>query len=211
MYISGTWKKSFVHETRWRPPVIRDNTLRLLKSRLLKNRRAWGHSDIHRTKSKVKYFLAWTKKHFFLSIGLDNGQEEKNMGTFIFFYSCLEWRTDYLWLQIQTCDPTRCDYSTFSILFLTSYFIVSKWWLIAEWNKSCFFFPLVNFGISWTAKKLLSGLDVTLFTSLHTYDVSPHVTWIGPFSKWPSIKHQKKFVENLILHNVLLICSFRIL
>ena len=47
--------------------------------------RASGHSDIHRTKSKVKYFLAWTKKHFFLSIGLDNGQEEKNMGTFIFF------------------------------------------------------------------------------------------------------------------------------
>ena len=139
MNISGTWKKSFVHENRWRPPVIRDNTLRLLKSRLLKNRRAWGHDDIHRTKSKVKYFLAWTKKTFFLSIGLDNGQEEKNMGTFIFFYSCLEWRTDYLWLQIQTCDPTRCDYLTFSILFLTSYFIVSKWWLIAEWNKSCFF------------------------------------------------------------------------
>ena len=47
--------------------------------------RASGHSDIHRTKSKVKYFLAWTKKTFFLSIGLDNGQEEKNMGTFIFF------------------------------------------------------------------------------------------------------------------------------
>ena len=59
--------------------------MRLLKSRLLKNRRALGHSDIHRTKSKVKYFLAWTKKTFFLSIGLDNGQEEKNMGTFIFF------------------------------------------------------------------------------------------------------------------------------
>ena len=137
--------------------------------------RASGHSDIHRTKSKVKYFSAWTKKTFFLSIGLDNGQEEKNIGTFIFFYSCLEWRTNYLWLQIQTCDPTRCDYSTFSILFLTSYFIVSKWWLIAEWNKSCFFFPLVNFGISWTAKKLLSGLDVTLFTSLHT--MTYHLTW----------------------------------
>ena len=149
-------------------------------------------------------------KTFFLSIGLDNGQEEKNMGTFIFFtavWNGTQITCDYL----QTYDPTRCDYSTFRILFLTSYFIVSKWWLIAEWNKSCFFFPLVNFGISWTAKKLLSGLDVTLFTSLHTYDVSPHVTWIGPFSKWPSIKHQKKFVENLILHNVLLICSFRIL
>ena len=31
------------------------------------------------------------------------------------------------------------------------------------------------------------------------------------FSKWPSIKGQKKFVENLVLHNILFICSFTIL
>ena len=30
-----------------------------------------------------------------------------------------------------------------------------------------------------------------LFTALHTCYVSYHVTWIGPFSKWPSIKRQK--------------------
>ena len=29
MYIFGAWKKSFVHETRSRPPIIRDDTLRL--------------------------------------------------------------------------------------------------------------------------------------------------------------------------------------
>ena len=27
----------------------------------------------------------------------------------------------------------------FRLLFLTSYFIVSKWWPISEWNKSYFF------------------------------------------------------------------------
>ena len=52
---------------------------------------------------------------------------------------------------------------------------------------------------------------MTLFTALHTCDVSHHVTWIKPFSKWPSIRRRKKFVENLILHNISLICSFWIL
>ena len=127
-----------------------------------------------------------------LSIGIDNGQEEKKYGNIYLFYSCLEWRTNHLWLWIKTCDPSCFDYSTFIILSLTSYFIVSKWWPITEWNIS--FFSLVNFGSSWTAgtKLLLSGLDLTLFTDLHTCNVSHHVTWIGQFSKWPSIKHQKK-------------------
>ena len=44
-----------------------------------------------------------------------------------FFYSCLEWRANYLWLWIQTCYLSRFDYSTFVVLFLTSYFIVSNW------------------------------------------------------------------------------------
>ena len=36
------------------------------------------------------------------------------------------------------------------------------------------FFPLVNFGSEWTAraKLILSDLDTTLFTALHTYDVN---------------------------------------
>ena len=133
-------------------------------------------------------------------------------GKNIFFCSCLEWRANYLWLWIQTSDPSRFDFSAFVILFLSSYFEVSKWWPIPEWNKS-YFFPLVNFDSSWTAgaKLLLSGLDKTLFNALHTCDVSHHVTWIAPFSKWPSIKPQKKFVKNLILHIISLICSFRIL
>ena len=100
----------------------------------------------------------------------------------IYFYSCLEWRANYLWLWIQTYDPSRFDYSTFVMLFLTSYFVVSKWWPISESNKS-YFSPRVNFGCSWTAETnlLVSGLDMTLFTALHTCDVSHHVTWIEPF------------------------------
>ena len=55
------------------------------------------------------------------------------------FYSCLKWRAKYLWLRIQTCDPSRFDYSTFVILLLTSYFIASKWWPISERNNLMFF------------------------------------------------------------------------
>ena len=44
------------------------------------------------------------------------------------------------------------------------------------------FIPLVDFGSSWKArtKLLLSGLDMTLFTALHTCDMSRPVTWIRP-------------------------------
>ena len=62
----------------------------------------------------------------------------KNYGN-IFFCSCLKWRAKYLWLRIQTCDPSRFDYSTFVILLLTSYFIASKWWPISERNNLMFF------------------------------------------------------------------------
>ena len=37
------------------------------------------------------------------------------------------------------------------------------------------------------------------------------MTGIGAFAKWPSIKRQKQFVKNLVLHNISFICSFRIL
>lgn len=40
-------EESFVHETRWRPPVIRDNTLRLSCAH---STTGGGHNDIHRTK-----------------------------------------------------------------------------------------------------------------------------------------------------------------
>ena len=65
-------------------------------------------------------------------------------------------------------------YSTFIISFLTSCYIVSKWWPTSEWEKNLSFFSLVNFGSGWTAraKLLLSSLDMTPFTASHTYDVS---------------------------------------
>ena len=40
---------------------------------------------------------------------------------------------------IQICDPLRFDYSALVILFITLYFIVSKWWPITEWNISYLF------------------------------------------------------------------------
>ena len=39
---------------------------------------------------------------------------------------------------------------------------------------------------------LLSGVNMTLSTALHTCDVSFHATLIGTFSKWPLIRRQKK-------------------
>ena len=56
---------------------------------------------------------------------------------------------------------------------------------MSDWKK--FFYSLVNSGSSRTgrAKLLRSGLDMTLFTTLHTCDVSHQVTWIETFSKWP--------------------------
>ena len=67
--------------------------------------------------------------------------------------------------------------------------------------KEKFFSPLGS-GLTASAKLLLSGLNMTLSTALHTCDVSYHATQIETFSKWPSIKRQKKFVENLVLHNI---------
>ena len=64
--------------------------------------------------------------------------QRKKLWEHINFYSCLEWRANYLWLWIQTCDLSRFDYSAFVTLFLTLYFIVSKWWPLKEWN--IFFF-----------------------------------------------------------------------
>ena len=115
--------------------------------------------------------LSW--QWYIFSIFYSIMVKRKKLWEHIFFYSCLEWRANYLWLWIQTCYLSRFDYSTFVVLFLTSYFIVSNWWPIRKWNKS-YFFPLVNFGSSWAAgtKLLLSGLDMTLFTTLHTCDVS---------------------------------------
>ena len=98
---------------------------------------------------------------------------------------------------IQTCDPSRFDYSALVILFITSYFIVSKWWPITEWNKSYLFSArkfrqqLNNSG----TKLLLSGLDMTLFTALHTCDVSHHVPKSDHFQNGRrlSVKKFRKF------------------
>ena len=50
-----------------------------------------------------------------------------------------------------------------------------------------------NGNLFWIAKAklLLSGLNLTLCTTLHTCDVLHHVTWIGTFSKWLSMKRPK--------------------
>ena len=85
--------------------------------------------------SGCQLVLLFTQLTFFYSIMV----KRKKLWEHIFFYSCLEWRANYLWLWIQTCYLSRFDYSTFVVLFLTSYFIISNWWPIREWNKYFFF------------------------------------------------------------------------
>ena len=78
-------------------------------------------------------------------------KRKKFMGIYIFFTA--------VWNGVQiTCDNLYSEVVTGNI--------VSKWWPITEWNKS-YFFPLVNFGSSWTARMtlLLSGLDMTLIVT----------------------------------------------
>ena len=79
-------------------------------------------------------------------------------------------------------------------------------------------FSLVNCGSEldcegyyFKTRKLFRFSSSISSTTLHTCDVSHHVTWIGTFLKWPSIEHRKKFVENLVLHRMSFICSFGIL
>jgi len=66
-------------------------------------------------------------------------------------------------------------------------------------------------GCYFRTRKLFMSSCFSSFTTLYTCDVSHHVTWIGRFSKWPSMEHRKKFVENLVLDKMSFICSFRIL
>ena len=131
--------------------------------------------------------------------------QRKKLWEHINFYSCLEWRANYLWLWIQTCDLSRFDYSAFVTLFLTLYFIVSKCWPLKEWN---IFFFARKF-----RQQLNSRDEIVTFMSWHdAFHCLTHVWRITSSDlKWPSIERQKKIVENLILHNISLICSFRIL
>ena len=89
----------------------------------------------------------------------------------IYFYSCLEWRANYLWLWIQTRDPSRFDYSTFVNLVLTSYFVVSKWWPISESNKYILF-SARKFRQHRTAIYTPSDFqsDFEILNNLRTYD-----------------------------------------
>ena len=43
-------------------------------------------------------------------------------------------------------------FNLFIILFVTSYYIVSKWWPASEWKKKTLFFALANFSSGWTAR-----------------------------------------------------------
>ena len=83
-------------------------------------------------------------------------------------------------------------YSTFIILFLTSYYIVSKWWPTSEWKKKTLFFfarKIVAAGQRGRSL-LLSSLDMTLFTASHTCDVSHAWSKSERFQngRWLSVK-----------------------
>ena len=120
LYISGTWKKSFVHETRSKPLEIRDDTLRLCHAECKTD---GLEVTVTYTGQNLKLnALRLGLKNVSLRNRLDNGQEEKII---YFFYCCLAWYAIYTWLSVQIRDPSRFDNSTFlekSILFFTLYF-----------------------------------------------------------------------------------------
>ena len=100
-------------------------------------------------------------------------------------------------------------YWTFIILFLTSYYIVSKWWPTSEWKKKelSFFRSQISVAAGQRGRSLLlSSLDMTLFTASHTCDVS---------HAWPKSERFQNgrwlSVKKLVLHNISFICSSRIL
>ena len=72
-------------------------------------------------------------KNIALSIGLDNGWEEKIIGLCIFL------QLFGMACKLPVALNTDMRSLAFRLLFLTSYFIVSKWWPISEWSKSYFF------------------------------------------------------------------------
>ena len=82
LYISGTWKKSFVHETRSKPPEIRNDTLRL---RHAQSRTDGLEVTVTYTGKNLKKLNAFRLglKNVSLRNRLDNGQEEKS--NMIFF------------------------------------------------------------------------------------------------------------------------------
>ena len=126
--------------------------------------------------------------------------KRKKLWEYLFFYSCLEWCANYLWLWMQTCDLLRFNYSTIIILFLTSYFIVSKWWPISQWNKSYFF------STSKFRQWLDSEGDVVTFRSWHDAFYCLTHEW-----RITSCDLNQTRFQNLVLHNISFICSFRIL
>ena len=81
LYISGTWKKSFVHETRSKPPEIRNDTLRL---RHAQSRTDGLEVTVTYTGKNLKKLNAFRLglKNVSLRNRLDNGQEEKIMSFF---------------------------------------------------------------------------------------------------------------------------------
>ena len=100
-------------------------------------------------------------------------------------------------------------YSTFIILFLTSYYIVSKWWLTSEREKKTSFFFARKFRqrLDSEGEVVTFSLDMTLFTASHTCDVS-HV-W--PRSERFQNGHWLSVKKKLVLQSISFICSSRIL
>ena len=81
LYISGTWKKSFVHETRSKPLEIRDDTLRLCHA---ESRTDGLEVTVTYTGNNLKLnAFRLGLKNVSLRNRLDNGQEEKS--NMIFF------------------------------------------------------------------------------------------------------------------------------
>ena len=144
-----------------------------LLSRSLQNWWARGHSDIHPTNLKVTAFRLGLK-NISISNALDNGQEEKVIYIFLLLFAIACYLT--VALNSDTRSVAFRLFSLFreSILFLTSYFSVSKWWLVTKWNKSLFFFRSVAAEQrGWSCYFQLSTWPSSLPYTRVTY----HITW----------------------------------
>ena len=82
-------------------------------------------------------------KNISISNALDNGQEEKVIYIFLLLFAIACYLTVALNSDTRSVAFRLFNLFRESILFLTSYFSVSKWWLVTKWNKSLFFFRSV--------------------------------------------------------------------
>ena len=126
----------------------------------------------------INYYLKLRFSSFFGNFRLNVWNQFSKIKEKTIFFGIWRW-------EVSLIDLCRWMPWLYPSKFL---FLKSLHW---TWNGNLFWIA--------KAKLLLSGLNLTLCTALHTCDVSHHVTWIGTFSKWLSMKRPKfSFAQYII-------------